>query len=79
VIKISKKTYKDKNDYQRFKGSNKLVHRWVVEKRIGRKLKPFEEVHHRNRNRSDNRPSNLWGFLGRFGREKHKEQHRRRN
>jgi len=72
---MRKKTYKDESGYIRFKDSKKLVHRWVVEKRIGRKLKTFEEVHHRNRNRSDNRPSNLWGYLGKFGRKKHRRLH----
>ena len=70
------KIYKDRKGYQRFKDSNKLVHRWAVEKRIGRKLKSYEEVHHRNRIRSDNRSSNLLGFLGKDGRKYHRKKHK---
>ena len=34
-------------------------HRLIVEKRIGRYLKPEEVVHHKNHIRNDNRPTNL--------------------
>jgi hypothetical protein len=37
----------------------------VVEKFIGRYLKPSEDVHHINNNRTDNSPYNLMGFVSR--------------
>lgn len=34
-------------------------HRWLMEKKMGRKLRSSEHVHHRNGNRADNRYENL--------------------
>jgi len=56
------KTYIDQNGYRRFIDTDKLVHRYVVEKEIGRKLYPGEVVHHKNRNKLDNSPNNLQVF-----------------
>ena len=39
-----------------------LVHRWIAEKKLGRKLSPNEVVHHKDRNKLNNTPSNLWVF-----------------
>lgn len=57
-----RKTFKDKKGYYRFKGSGRPVHRWAAEKKLGRSLRSSEVVHHKNRNKGDNRPGNLWVF-----------------
>ena len=56
------KYYFDKKGYKRFSNSDKLIHRHVAEQKLGRKLKDEERVHHINRDKSDNRRSNLWVF-----------------
>lgn len=56
------KTYIDKDGYKRYRNSNKLVHRYVAERNLGRKLRTGEVVHHKNRNKRDNRRKNLKVF-----------------
>jgi hypothetical protein len=58
-MKGRSKTYVTKKGYRRFKDSGKYVHRWVEEKKLGRKLKLGEVVHHKNGNTLDNSPTNL--------------------
>ena len=66
------KTYINDNGYFCFKDSNKPVHQWVAEKKLGRKLRSGEVVHHRNRNKLDNSPENLQIFPNQ---KAHDEQH----
>lgn len=54
--------YYDENGYKRFWESDKPIHRHVAERKLHRKLRPGEVVHHINRDKSDNSRSNLWVF-----------------
>lgn len=51
--------YKDKKGYLRYRDSNKPRHIAVLEKLFGHKLREGTVVHHKNRNKTDNRASNL--------------------
>lgn len=57
-------TYLDQDGYRHVLTDNgyRLEHRMVVEREIGRPLRPTEVVHHEDQSlaaRADNRPSNL--------------------
>ena len=58
----ARKTYSDSRGYRRFKDSNTSVHRWAAEKKLGRKLRSGEVVHHKDRNKQNNSPKNLHVF-----------------
>lgn len=53
------RTYVDEQGYRRFADSGIAVHRWVAKRKLGRLVRYPEVVHHKNRNKLDNRPSNL--------------------
>ncbi len=54
--------YKDKKGYLRYRDSGKPRHIAVVEKLFGHGLSKGSVVHHKNRDKTDNRSSNLWVF-----------------
>jgi hypothetical protein len=54
--------YKDKRGYLRYSDSNKPKHKAVMERVFGHKLSKGSVIHHKNRDKTDNRPSNLWVF-----------------
>jgi HNH endonuclease len=55
-------TYIDEDGYKRFLDSDIPFHRWMAEKKLGRKLRPGEVVHHKDRNKLNNNQDNLWVF-----------------
>ena len=67
------KTYVSSKGYRKFKGSDKLVHRYAAEKKLGRKLKTTEVVHHKDRNKLNNSPGNLAVFSSQ---KKHMKVHK---
>ena len=58
--RLPKGTYLDeKTGYIKFKNTNRLFHRWVMQQHLKRRLKRGEIVHHKNGNKLDNNITNL--------------------
>jgi len=68
-----RKTYIGSNGYVYFLDSNKLVHRWAMEKSLGRRLRREEVVHHIDGDKLNNRIENLRLFSNQ---EEHDKFHR---
>ena len=69
---LSKKgQYVDERGYKRFLDSNILVHRYIMEMELGRRLDSGEEIHHKNRNKLDNSTKNLRVLTHKQHRRKH--------
>jgi len=66
--------YKDRWGNIRYRDSHKTVAVAKMEKSFGHKLPKGSVVHHKNRDKSDNRPSNLWVFRSQ---EEHDRTHRK--
>jgi hypothetical protein len=62
-----------KKFYPRFK-SGALVHRHVAAKKLGRKLRPGEVVHHKDRNTRNFSPSNLQVFPSQAAHRRHHQR-----
>jgi hypothetical protein len=54
--------YKNKQGYLINKTTGKPKHQEVLEKKFGHPLSEGSVVHHKNRDKTDNRASNLWAF-----------------
>lgn len=52
----------NRSGYLCFNNTNKTVHRWMAEKKLGRSLRNGEVVHHKDRNKLNNSPQNLQVF-----------------
>ncbi len=56
------KTHVNHNGYRVYNNTGTLVHRHMAEVKLGRPLRPGEVVHHIDRNKQNNNPSNLHVF-----------------
>jgi len=56
------KTHVNNNGYRVYNDTGILVHRHMAAVKLGRPLRPEEIVHHKDRNKQNNNPSNLHVF-----------------
>lgn len=70
-----RKTYIGENGYVHFLDSDKLVHRWVMEKSLGRRLSYKEVVHHIDGDKLNNRIKNLKLFSCQEEHDKYHREH----
>ncbi|EGC31396.1 hypothetical protein DICPUDRAFT_39985 [Dictyostelium purpureum] len=75
-IRYNKSGYRQ---YQANDGGWEYTHRTVAEKKIGRPIEPNEHVHHINKNKVDNRPSNLVVIKDNIHREVHRSDYNEKN
>jgi hypothetical protein len=69
--------YRDKWGNIKYCNPHKMVAAARMERTFGHLPSPESIVHHKIRDKSDNRPSNLWGFLWVFRRQQeYKRVHR---
>lgn len=68
--------FKDKKGYPAFSSNGKRVHTIVAERKIGRKLKPWEVAHHNNEDKSDFRSTNISVMSRRFHSKLHSAKRR---
>ncbi len=73
ITEIFSDTYTDENGYKRYKDSDRLVHRYMAERKIGRRLRDGEVVHHKDRDKQNNSKDNLWVFRNQ---EEHDKAHK---
>jgi hypothetical protein len=73
-----RKFYYGKKGYPRWRDSNEPVHRTVAENKIGRPLKPWEVVHHRDDDKGNFRRENL-GVMSRSFHSKIESKKRKSN
>jgi hypothetical protein len=65
---------KNKSGYAVFKdkdGKTRSVHKRVCEKKMGGKVRDGYEVHHKDGNKLNNRPENLWALKKSTHRKNH--------
>lgn len=70
-----RKIFVAENGYVYFVDSHKSVHRWVMEKSLGRKLSHKEVVHHIDGNKQNNKIYNLKLFPNQEAHDKYHREH----